>query len=382
MASLVATLVAIWAGQAVAADGFKLRFPLTGTLGGEMVAPLNNGGLYGQLAVTQFDIDKVTGNDGNTFTQTTTGTASGTTINAAVQASATATAQQKALAPLLVGKSASYTGVANLDLKQTQTQTNAIIGYLTNEEYSGGRLTVAVNIPYVTFNRTANLTGTTPTLSTFTPAIAGTPQQVAGAQAVGQGAFASSYQAGLASQSTSGTGSAAALGDIEVSGAWVYSDEKKKIIAGATLAMPTGEYKSTSTLNVGFGNYYTLRPGVAVAYKTTDALTLGARTSLGINSPNTDNGIRTGNFYAIDLAAAYMTPIGVVGPHVIQLAQYEDDQGGTLGANRLSATGAGFFFATLIKPIGAGLNISYMQMLESRNSLSGSFIQVRLTKAF
>jgi len=103
---------------------------------------------------------------------------------------------------------------------------------------------------------------------------------------------------------------------------------------------------------------------------------------LGINSPNTDNGIRTGNYWGLDMAAAYLTPIGVFGPHVLQVTQYEDDQGGTFGSNRFNATGAGLFYTTLIAPINAGLNLTYMKMVDSRNALSGSFVQIRLTKAF
>ena len=49
---------------------------------------------------------------------------------------------------------------------------------------------------------------------------------------------------------------------------------------------------------------------------------------------------------------------------------------------RFSATGVGAVFTTLIKPLDAGINFSYMTMIDSKNALSGSFLQVRLTKAF
>lgn len=381
-AAYAAALLSTIAGHTLAADGFKLRFPQSGTLGGEMVAPLSNSGLYGQLSVTQIELDKISGTDGNQITLSRTGVASGTNINAGVQASAQFTAGQKTAAARLAGRTANYSGAATSTFKQSQTQTNAVIGYLGADEYAGGRFTLAVNIPYITFDRTVRYAGTTPTLSAFSPAITGTPQEIGQSQGVGQAAFGATYQAALTQKATADTGTAGALGDIEVSGAWVYSDDTKKVIAGASLAMPTGEYDKSSTLNIGFGKYYTFRPSVAMAYKTTEALTLGGRASLGLNSPNTDNGIRSGNFYALDLAAAYLTPVGVVGPHVVVLNQYEDDQGGALGANRLSSTGAGLFFTTRIDAIGAGLNISYMKTVDSRNSLSGSFFQVRVSKAF
>jgi hypothetical protein len=53
-----------------------------------------------------------------------------------------------------------------------------------------------------------------------------------------------------------------------------------------------------------------------------------------------------------------------------------------LGANRVSLTGAGVFAAFPIAAIGAGLNLSYMKTIEARNSLSGSFVQARISKAF
>ncbi len=172
------------------------------------------------------------------------------------------------------------------------------------------------------------------------------------------------------------------MGDIEVTGAWVQVKDDMKVVLGTTLAMPTGQYDKDSALNVGFGNYYTLRSGGAVSFKPNQNLTLGARASLGFNSPNTDNGVRTGNFWGLDLAAAYLTPIGVFGPHLLQVTQYEDDQGGTFGGNRFSATGAGVFYTTLIRPINAGMNLTYMKVFDSRNALNGSFVQIRITKRF
>ena len=304
----VGTALFAIAGHAYAADGWKLRFPLSGTLGGEIVSNKLNPGLFGNVVVTQVEVDKVSGN-------------------------------------------------------------------------YGGRLVFSVNIPHASLSRTFTVTGTTPTLSSLAPAVV--PLQAAAqAQAAVQQGFGTNYQATLASNSAKGTGSASAVGDIEVTGAWVQVKDNVKVVLGTTLAMPTGQYDKDSALNVGFGNYYTLRSGAAVSFKTNENLTLGARASLGFNSPNTDNGVRTGNFWGLDLAAAYLTPIGVFGPHLLQVTQYEDDQGGNFGGNRFSATGAGVFYTTLIRPINAGLNFSYMQMLDSRNALSGSFVQIRLTKAF
>ena len=358
------------AGQTYAADGWKLRFPLSGSLGGEIAAKQLTPGLYGSVVATQIEVDKVTGGDGNALTLT--------------QANAFSQAVTSPPSPIAMTVSSSYSGAATVAVKQSQTVSNVVLGYLTETEYAGGRLNMTVNIPYMSLNRTFSVSGPTPTLAPLKSSVPG-PQAAAvasGLQPTIQGQFALKYQAQLAANSTAASGSAADLGDMEVTGAWVRQTDDMKIIVGATLAMPTAKYDKNSVLNTGFGNYYTLRPGVAVSGRASEDLTLGAKVSLGLNSPNNDNGVRTGNFFGLDLAAAYLTPVGVFGPHVMYVSQYEDDQGGTFGGNRFNATGAGVFYTTLIRPINAGLNFSYMQMLNTRNALSGSFVQIRLTKAF
>ena len=356
-------LLSTLAGQAFAADGWKVRFPLSGSLGGEIVASKLVSGVYGSVVATQVEVDKVTGDDGQTLTVPKVGPFS--------------------TAPNLVAgavRSASYSGTVTMDVKQSQTVGNILLGYLSESEYAGGRLNLTVNIPYMSLNRTLNASGATPALTALTPAVPAPSTAVV--QATVQGQFSTAYQAQLAASSVAASGTAAGLGDIELTGAWVQATDDMKLVVGATLALPTGKYDQSNPLSIGYGNFYTLRPGGAVSVKPNEDLTLGARASMGINSGNTDNGVRSGNFWALDLAAAYRTPVGVFGPHLMQVTQYEDDQGGAFGANRFNATGAGVFFTTLIEPISAGLNISYMKMVDSRNALSGSFLQLRLTKAF
>lgn len=350
-------------GQTFAADGWKVRFPLSGSLGGEIVANKLTPGLYGSVVATQVEVDKVTGDDGQTLTVQKAGpfSTSPTLVAGAV-------------------RTASYSGTAKMDVKQSQTVSNILLGYLTETEYSGGRLNLTVNIPYMSLNRTLALSGATPTLTTLAPSLPA--PAAATAQASVQGQFSTAYQAQLGAASNAASGTAAGLGDIEITGAWVQAADDMKVVLGATLAIPTGKYNKSDPLSIGYGNFYTLRPGGAVSIKANENLTVAARASLGINSRNVDNGVRSGNFWALDLAAAYRTPVGVVGPHLMKVTQYEDDQGGTFGANRFNATGAGVFFTTLIEPINAGLNFSYMKMFDSRNALSGSFLQLRLTKAF
>jgi hypothetical protein len=352
---LAASLLGLFASSALAADGYKVRFPLSGTLGGEIVAPLDRSGVFGSIAVTQIEIDKVTDGTGNARQQPIAGTFSIPTLNGPV--------------------SASYSGTVGLDVRQSQTQANLTLGYLSEEQYQGGRLSFVFNLPYVTrLDRTTTISGQTPTLTAISPLPAVPPAMQAG--------FATAYQAGLSTQSAAASGVVDGIGDAEVTAAWVYRQDKLKLLTGLTVVLPTGDYDKDSALNIGFGNFYTVRPGAAVVYSPSEKWTLGARGSLAFNTRNKDNQIKSGDFAALDLAAAYRSSIGVFGPHVTMVRQFSDDNGGTQGANRFSATGAGVFFTTLIPGLNAAVNLSYMNMIKARNSLSGSFYQVRVSKAF
>ena len=358
---------ALLATTAQAADGLKLRFPLTGTLGGEIIAPLNNPGPFVSLIFTQVEVSKATGNDGNTLMTRQTGL----------------TPPKDVLSDGVL-RSASYTATVKSDVKQSQSVGNLVLGHLSQEEYLGGHLSLIANIMFSRMKVTTNVSGTPPTLGTLSPAIAAPyPAGTAEATQAGvQAGFAADYPSGLASQSAAATGSVTDLGDMEITAAWVQAKDNLKLIVGATLALPTGQFNKDKAYNVGFGNYYTLRPGVALAYKATNALTVGVRASLGLNTTNQDNQVRSGNFAGLDLAAAYLTPVGIVGANLLKVAQYQDDTGGTLGANRLNASAGGIFFASMIPALDTGINLSYTQMLQSRNAMSARFFQAILTKAF
>lgn len=373
--------------SAMAADGFKLRFPISGTLGGEIVAPLPNEGWVGSISYTDIDIDKIGGSDGKALTLQKAATFALTPAQlAAVPAVAipgvgsfTAAQMQAAL----TGRSATASGLVNVEYKQQMRQANLVLARILDKDVQGGKLALAVNIPYsLSLKSDALFTGVTPTLSPLTPT-AGPLQPVA--QQVAQSSFNTAYQAALAGQWQAANVNTSGLGDIETSLLWEKTVDKMKIVAGATLALPTGNYSYVEgrlAPNIGYGKYYTFRPGVGVAYTASENVTLGARGSLGFNTKNTENNVRSGDFYVVDLAAAFKTPVGVFGPHMTIMRQYTDDSGGQLGANRVSLTGAGVFAAFPIAAIGAGLNLSYMKTIDARNSLSGSFVQARISKAF
>ena len=387
-----------WAGTAallisstasvLAADGFKLRFPLSGTLGGEIVAPLPTEGWVGSVAYTDIDIDKIGGSDGKSLILqkhapfgplTAAQLAAVPAVSVPGVGSFTAAQMQAALN----GRTASAVGAVAVDYRQQIKQANLTFARILDKDVQGGKLAIAINIPYaLSLKSDALFTGVTPTLSTLTPS-AGALAPVA--QQAAQSSFNTGYQAALASQWQAANVNTSGLGDIETSLLWEKTADQLKIVAGATLALPTGNYNYVEgrlAPNIGYGKYYTFRPSVGVAYTASENVTLGARGSLGFNTKNTENNVRSGDFYVIDLAAAFKTPVGVFGPHVTMMRQYTDDSGGQLGANRVSLTGAGVFAAFPIAAIGAGLNLSYMKTTDARNSLSGSFMQARLTKRF
>ena len=360
-------MLGLMGSTAFAADGFKLRYPLQGSLGGEIAAPLNQPGWFSSLAVVHIDIDKLSGEDGNHRRLSN----SGVIKNPATGAQ--------------IGK---FDSSATVSLKQQQTNAAFILGYAFEDLVGGGRIVASAQLPYTTQLNRSLTTDNFSFATTPTPPVPSIPATVA--TQVEQG-----VKGTLAAFSKNNTAKVSGQGDAELSAGWTYAKDNIKVAAGLALALPTGDYdaavgQTVAGANIGFGNYYTLRPGIALAFSPSSDWTVGARASYGLNTRNKDNDIKTGNYVGVDVAAVYKTPIGVIGPHLMYVDQVTDDTYGDkssassklLGANRLNIQGAGVVFTTLIPVIDAGLTLSYMTTMESKNSLSGSFTMVRLTKKF
>jgi hypothetical protein len=364
-AALLAAVLWSLPGASTAADGFRVRYPLSGSLGGDLLASAERPGFFGSAVLTRIAVDKVTDDAGEARQQVKQGSI--TTLPIAGLARTT-----------------TYSGSVAVDVAQLQTAGNLFFGYLSEPLEGGSHWSLLVNLPYTTrLVRQARFSGETPALSTLSPALTSPPLPPgapAAAQAKVQAAFDTTYQASLLAQSENTSGRAQGLGDAEISAAWLKRQGGLKWTAGLTLTLPTGKYDSQDPLSIGFGRFHTLRPGVAAAWEASSAWTLGGRASLGFNSRNRDNQIKSGNFASLDLAAACRTSVGAFGPHLLWVHQYTDDQGGPLGANRFSTTSAGGFYATSLQ--GVGLNLAYMQVVNSRNALSGSFLQMRASTAF
>jgi len=412
-------MLGLMGSTAFAADGFKLRYPFQGSLGGEIAAPLNQPGWFASLAVVGIDTNKNSGPDGNDRqlplpAQSVPMPSLADLTNRGVSA-ANAAALTAVVPP---GRNvATLSTKATVKLSQQQTNAAVIVGYAFEELVAGGRVVANVQLPYTThlsrkvdvdpivFNTTQAPIVSVPTPTGLTAVQAGFLNQPVGTNPsaynqITEGARGVA-RAKLANYGNANSGKVSGQGDAEMTGAWTYVKDSLKIAAGLTLALPTGDYNKDagqlgptgdpiSGINIGFGNYYTLRPGLAVGYSPTPDWTIGAKASYGVNTRNKDNDIKSGDYVGIDLAAVYKTSIGVIGPHFMYVNQIKDDtygdkssdQSRALGANRFNMQGAGLVFTTLIPGIDAGLTLSYMNTLDSKNALAGSFTMVRLTKKF
>ena len=341
-----------------AGEGFQLRYNIAGSLGGEMFGTPAHAGIVGAAAVTDININHVAGPDGHELTAALPG---GTV---------------PLPAPTPAALYPTYTASpVKIRITGTADQVNVGVGYVTDESYAGGRIAFGVNIPYGYKTQTVDITGTTPTLQ-FNPLIP------AATQSAVQGAFGAGYQNSLSQQSTGETGVTQALGDIDLQVGWGYVTEKFRMLTGASLVLPTGDY-APNVPSIGFGKFYTLRPSIQAVYLPVPEVALAGKVTVGLNTRNSDNHLRSGDWLGLELAAGYRTPVGPVGLHTVYVQQYQADSGNSLGQSRLSETNIGAFFTTKAPLIdGASLTLQYMETVDARNARSGRFIQARVLKLF
>jgi hypothetical protein len=346
------------AGIASAAEGFEPRYNLAGSLGGEMFAPPDQAGWLVGWAVTSIKVSRVTGNDGKSMSQPIAG------------------GIVALPAPLPAALNPSYgPGVAAIDGTGTMTRSDLVFAYLSPEEFGGGRFAFGVDIPVARKSQSI-VPGAT------TPSLAWPPNTPGPIQSAVQGQFGEQYQAALHEQGANASGKISGIGDAELMAGWQYVNDKLRVLGGASLALPTGKYNADPKPDIGSGNFYTLRPAIQVAWLPTPKLAFAAKYSVGLNTRNRDNQLRSGNWMGLETSAGYMTPIGVFGLHAIRLQQYQDDDNNPLGPSRIRSTNAGAFFTTLVPGIDAALTIQYIATISSRNAKDATFTQARLIKVF
>jgi hypothetical protein len=329
-------------GSAFAAEGLRVRYPISGTAGGELSAPGVRSGWLGSIGATHFSSDKVTDNDGNPVVQTV---------------------------PVVVGTFSTTTPGA-VSFSQTQDTVNFVLGYLSENEYAGGHVTFALNLPLHRIRRTVRIAAVTPTLPV--------PLQSKAAQ------VDAALQAQLATQGASLSGEVSGFGDAELSAGWSYHQDRLRVLAGATLVMPTGAYESGRSVNPGLGDYYTLRPSAGFLYEVQPGTMLTGRATIGLNGSNSATKYRSGNFTAFEASAIQRFSSFVLGLNVFNIRQYEDDTGPGVPATglRLKASGAGPFMTTYLEQYKTAITLAYSQNFNTVNGTPGKFFRARASIDF
>ncbi|WP_028103912.1 transporter [Pseudoduganella violaceinigra] len=348
-------LLAGYAAAGHAAEGFEPRYNLAGSLGGEIFAPPDQTGWAFVAAATRVPVPRVSGDDGKDLRLALPGS----TLN---------------VPGLPPGLQPSYSsGKVTVEGNGAMTRTDIALAYLTKEEYGGGRLAFALDLPLIRKDQHIALQGATPALNWPGPV----PPPV---QSGVTSQFDSQYQAGLSAQSAASSGKVHGVGDAELMAGWQFVGDRWRVLAGTSLILPSGKYSTDPKPDAGTGNFRTLRPALQIGYLPTPRIALGAKVSLGLNTRNHDNQLRSGNWFGVEVAAGYMTPIGVVGVHALRVQQYQDDDGNPFGPSRFRSTNAGAFFTTKIPGIDSVLTLQYIDTTSSRHAKHGSFTQLRLIK--
>lgn len=336
------------AGGVQAAEGFQVRYNLTGTLAAEMFTPVDLHGWAGSIVRSDARVDKVTGPDGGPLTAVNPG---GTTPGGVVYAPSLATLASS-------GRLLQY---------------NALLAYVTPDSYAGGRLAFAVNIPYVSKKtQTSSITAATPSATFGGVPLTGEPLAN----------FNTFYQGLLATRSAADSGEVQGVGDIELQAGWLQREAHLRVLLGASLVMPTGSYNPAAGPDVSLGKFYTLRPAAQVIWLPQPDWSVGARITYGISSRNQDSHVRSGNWFSLEGSSGWRTPYGVFGLHSVLVRQVQNDSGGTWGGNRIRSNNVGTYYTARVAPLEASLTVQYMKTIESRNAKHGDYLQVRLSKAF
>ena len=356
-------LAALGAGLACAhtahaAEAFQLRYNIAGSLGGEIFGAPDRSGLAAGVAWTDILIDKITGADGHALTSTLPG----------------GTVALPAPTPAALYPSYGATTAA-VDARGSQRQWNLAFGYVTSDTYAGGRFAFGINVPYATKKQTIDISATPPQLQ-WNPVVP------AATQAAVQAQFDTKFGNGLAAQSAASTGQVSAFGDTDIQFGWLHAGEQWRMLAGASLVLPTGQYATGPAPNIGFGNFYTLRPAFQAAYLPTPDIAFSGKVTVGLNTRNKDNQLRSGDWIGLEAAAGYKTALGPIGVHSVWVQQTQGDSRNSFGASKLMSSNVGAFFTTRLPVVDAVLTLQYMATVDSRNARSGTYSQARLIKLF
>jgi hypothetical protein len=361
-----------------AGENYKLRQSPVGAFGGEIAAGADNPGLFGTASISMLDISSIVDGNGN-----------GIKVPAATKTFPRGSILGTNTLP--VDHTLAIPEGGNINFHQTQTQVNLVGGYLTEDTYANGRIAFVVNVPLITISRSfSGELGTgsvTPAASPF--ALPLTTQGNAKAK--------SDWAAKVAAQN----GDVSGVGDTELSAVWIRHQDRLKVAAGVSLFLPTGVYDKARGPNPGFGNFYTLRPGVAVTYNLnpnhTDAswdagVTVAGRISYGMNSTNKDTDYRSGNFIYTEVGVVKVAGDWAFGANLLSTQQVTDDTSPVVGTSCLGSVdaagcryktyGVGPFAAYKLPGKDAGFNLQYNENFGGSNAVVVKSWQLRFVKAW
>ncbi len=373
----VAWAAALACSPAGAAEGYKFRQSAVGLLGGEMAAGLDNPGLFATASLAQVKVTKIVDQNGDNVALP------GRTVPLAT-GGPTGGAVPSGTYSLVVPN-------GTIDFSQDQTQLNLVAGYLTESSFGDGRIAFTMNVPLIKQSRSFV---TTQAAGTVTPTPAATlPAALRGAITAVANATNAQVVAGVAASAATQNVSTSGLGDTELNVAWVRHQDRLKVAAAVSLYLPTGDFDKNRGPNPGFGDFYTVRPGVAVSYNlnpkhsdnTWDAgVTIAGRLSYGINGRNKDTDYKSGNFVYGELGIVKVVGNWAFGGNVLTVRQTTDDTGGGVpaGTGRYKNYGVGPFLSYKLPGQDAGFNLHYSENFGSRNALVAKTVQLRFIKAW
>lgn len=371
---LVAALTASF--NASAAESYKLRQAAISTFGGDIAAPADKPGFFGTASLTQLTIEGIKGPEGGGLTKASPLSSTPLRlVNAAFVGTPLANVQAS-VAP------------GSVSLTQEQTQINIAAGYLTETTYANGRIALVANVPLVKQSRTLLLSYPD---ATFSPNVV--PANYAAM-------VNNAVRAAASNASNTATGDAAGLGDTELSAVWVRHVDRIKVAAGVSVFVPTGKYDvardALTQANPGFGNFYTVRPGVAFTYNLNpnyshqdwDAgVTIAGRFAYGFNTENKDSKYKSGNFIYAEGSVVKVMGDTALGFSLFSTQQITDDSysGTDLTKTingRYKTMGGGPFVSYKIPGQDVGFNFQINRNFSGRNAIDVTSYQLRLIKAF
>lgn len=356
--------------NAQAAESFKLRQAPVGSFGGEMAVSADKPGFFGTASLTQLQIYKIADASGNDV--------------------APPPISPIQLNPTLPNKVVFPAG--SLAFNQDQTQLNLVGGYLTESTYGNGHMVFAINLPFIKQKRSYIVTqpaGVLTPAATTPPLPATVVAQLNGGTVMANAEVQKRVNAASVPQNLEVSG----MGDAELSTVWIRHADRLKVAAGVSLFVPTGSYDKTRGPNPGFGNFYTLRPGVAVTYnlnpKHSDSnwdagVSIAGRVSYGINTRNKDTDYKSGNFLYAEGGIVKVAGDWAYGVNVFTTQQMSDDTGtgAPAGGNRYKTHGFGPFVSYKLPGKDAGLNLQFSDNFGGRNAIVVKSLQLRLVKAW